>query len=274
MTVYSRLLDAYQREDARIRGLVAAYVRRAWPTSSWRDADIDAFVASVVPLIAQGQLQIARLTDAHLRQVDELVFGLKRSVTSVDMREVSGAAVRAGVSPEQVYARAGISVYAALSEGKPLQQATQLGLQRALTLAATDLQLAKTTTAKVRFDQDRTITTYRRVLTGRESCALCSIASQHIYKRGDLMPIHAHCDCGVVPVRGTRNPAADINASRLITDPTAIDARLGAVADVELDSVAEARSDLDRIATHMHGEIGPVLTINGQRFSGPGDIAA
>ena len=41
---------------------------------------------------------------------------------------------------------------------------------------------------------------YRRVLTGRENCALCVVASTQRYYRGDLLPIHPGCDCGVQPL--------------------------------------------------------------------------
>lgn len=41
---------------------------------------------------------------------------------------------------------------------------------------------------------------YRRVLTGRENCALCVVASTQRYYRGDLLPIHPGCDCDVQPL--------------------------------------------------------------------------
>jgi hypothetical protein len=45
----------------------------------------------------------------------------------------------------------------------------------------------------------RPVVGYRRVLTGK-SCMFCAAAATKIYRRGDLAPLHAHCDCAVAPV--------------------------------------------------------------------------
>lgn len=57
---------------------------------------------------------------------------------------------------------------------------------------------------------ERVIVGYRRVLTGR-SCVFCATASTKIYRRGGLMPLHAHCDCSVAPVFVGDDPAFDLN---------------------------------------------------------------
>lgn len=58
--------------------------------------------------------------------------------------------------------------------------------------------------------EPRQIVGYRRVLTGR-SCMFCAAAATRIYSRGDLMPLHAHCDCSVAPVLLGSDPAFDLN---------------------------------------------------------------
>lgn len=61
----------------------------------------------------------------------------------------------------------------------------------------------------------RRVIGYRRVLTGR-SCVFCAAAATKVYRRGDLMPLHAHCDCGVAPVYGTADPGLEVNKRLLL----------------------------------------------------------
>lgn len=60
----------------------------------------------------------------------------------------------------------------------------------------------------------RRVVGYRRVLTGR-SCMLCAAAATRIYRRGDLMPLHAHCDCAVAPVYSSSDPGRAANRALL-----------------------------------------------------------
>lgn len=106
----------------------------------------------------------------------------------------------------------------------------------------------------------RQIVGYRRVLTGK-SCMFCAAASTRVYSRGDLMPLHAHCDCSVAPVFVGADPSFALNSQVLSNlqsqgkgywkqrgfvdndgnplDPTAVPDALGASVD--------------------HPEVGPVL---------------
>lgn len=61
----------------------------------------------------------------------------------------------------------------------------------------------------------RRVIGYRRVLTGR-SCVFCAAAATKVYRRGDLMPLHAHCDCGVAPIYGTGDPGKVVNRGVLL----------------------------------------------------------
>lgn len=240
-----RSIEANISASNQIRDRVLAFIVTVWDgLTSWRDADIAAFVARVLPIVLAGQRQMSALTDAYLAQVAQLVLGSGAPV-GIPAAEVTGEALR-GVPPEEVYARPGVTVWAALALGRPLDVAVRKGRERALTIAATDLQLARTRTAQLILGRDRRVVGYRRTLSGSEDCPLCELASRNVYRRGDLMPIHPKCDCGVAPVYGNADPAAGL--------------------------AGDERPEDVRVAVHEHGEIGPVLTVAGEHFTGPSDI--
>ena len=108
---------------------------------------------------------------------------------------------------------------------------------------------------------------YIRTLTGRENCALCYVASTQRYNRKDLLPIHPKCDCGEMPIYGTQDPGQVIDEARLEATHDSIAQRFGT-------SARDARSiDYSSIKIQQNGELGPVLTVRGQKFTGPNQIS-
>ena len=98
-----------------------------------------------------------------------------------------------------------------LSQGKNLQSSLEAGSRRLTTITQTDMQLAKTHTGREARGNNQNIVGYVRVLTGRENCALCFIASTQRYRRGDLLPIHPACDCTEAPLYGDTDPGQVID---------------------------------------------------------------
>lgn len=220
-----RARNAYDPRVQRIRTQIEGAVRRAWGSlGSYRDADIARFASAVVPLVVAGERTVAQLTREYLVQAGA-------DPDRLDTASVTGEATR-GVDPLDVYRRPGVTVWTALAGGASLDAAVTRGGVRAVSLALTDLQLARTrTVAQVG------VTRFRRTLSGLENCAVCELASQNVYYRGDLMPIHAGCDCGVEPV------TVQVD----VTPPSGV-------------------------TVHQHGELGPVLTVEGHEFTGPLDF--
>ncbi|MGV9364517.1 hypothetical protein [Amycolatopsis sp. NPDC003731] len=177
--------------------------------------------------------------------------------------EVTGTALR-GVDPREVYRRPGVQVWTSLSEGRTFDEAVKDGLRRAVSVAMTDLQLAKTHTARKVFENDDRVVGHRRTLTGSEDCAICRVAATQRYHREDLQPIHPGCDCGVAPIYGDSDPGQVIDRKGLEDVHDAVAERFG-------ESAADARAIDYRklILVENHGEIGPVLTVKGQHFDGP-----
>lgn len=265
------ILRRYQTQEANLRAQVLGSVGALWAgLQSWRDADVEAFAQSAARVVTGGQAATASITAAYLANLEQAA-GRPPRPFAVPTQSINDEALR-GIAAVDVYRRAGPTVWTALSAGKELPEAVRLGAMRVADMAATDLQLAKTHTAR-RFVKERGYVGYRRVLRGSESCALCIVASTQRYHVDELMPIHPGCDCGVAPIIGDRDPGQVIDPDRLEGVHDRIAERFGA-ADagarlIRRDSVTQYR---DVLVTHEHGEIGPILAVRGQKFTGPEDI--
>ncbi len=236
------ILSTYLAMKATLSAQVVAMVAAAWAElTSWRDTNIDTFAAATVPLVAAGQAQMASLTSGYLAET------LGGRAVGVPARDFTGAAVRNGADPIDVYHRPGIEVWTALSQGTELDQAVAQGARRAQVLALTDLQLASTHTARQVLTSTPHVVGYRRVLAGAHSCDLCTVASTQRYHTGELMPIHNRCSCAVEPIVAGRDPGQIIDSTQ--------------------------RPDIE-VVVHHHGELGPVLAVAGQHFTGPDAIPA
>jgi hypothetical protein len=248
----SPLDERYAAVVKRVRARVVDYLTTEFARSgSYRDRDLQRFVGLAVPVVIAGQRQVSALTDAYLAQV--LTTTLGRPVRP------SGAVndYPRPTAPTEVYARPYVTVRTKLSEGSKFPEAVSAGVARLVDIAATDLQLAKTHTARQSFTRNN-VQRYRRVLTGSVSCALCYVASTQTYSRGDLLPIHPGCDCSVAPVVGTFDRDAELEATH-----EAIKARLS-----EADRGARAPDYRKQLIVQEHGDMGPVLAVRGQHFQG------
>lgn len=231
--------------------------------SSWRDADVTAFLQAALPIIAAGVESEQHLVAAYL------ATQLGESATQI--QPIDYAQLRAGVAAEQVYQRPFAAVWKHLADGGDLAGGLKAGAERLASLAATDMQLARTHTAR-QVMRAAGVSSYRRVLTGKSSCGLCVVASTQRYKVADLLPIHPGCDCTVAPLRDGQQPRQVIDKATLEATHTQIAERFG-----EQFASRGARGPLpyrDVLITHEHGEIGPVLTVRGHAFTGPTELAA
>ena len=194
----NRLTEAYDSQVHSIRQQITAFGQAYWDSlPHYRASAVEDMIEAITPRVTAGQLRIADLTRAYLAQCAR-ELGWKVVLPPIDQDEIRGAR---GVDPRIVYRRPAVDVYTALAAGKPLPQAAAEGRLRLTQLIGGDMQLAKVHAAHQSMrGYPEAGQFYRRVLTGRENCALCVVASTQRYYRDDLMPIHPGCDCGVQPL--------------------------------------------------------------------------
>ncbi|WP_329169232.1 hypothetical protein OG709_29830 [Streptomyces sp. NBC_01267] len=256
----------YGRVISGIWTTVLGRTARTWTgLGSYRDADITRFQKTALPILLAGQRNIASLTATYLEQLYKDISD-ERSRVNLDFDKVTGRALR-DVDPEEVYARPFHDVWYALSQGEPLDVATERGGNRLEILAKTDLQLTRTHTVREVADEQPGVEYTIRELQGEYNCALCLIASTQRYHKKDLAPIHPGCDCLVKTVKADYDPGQVIDEEKLDAIHNAVEAALGT-----FDRGGRAVDYRKIIVSHDHGEIGPVLGYRGQRFTGPDDV--
>ena len=247
MTVEAILSRQTAMREA-VRAKVTASLARQWTNlGSWDEADVARLTARVVPLVRAGQLSTAASTDAYLAQVVAEITGEPAATVGVPAARATDLRP---VPAQEVYRRPFVEVWSALKSGHRFSEALSIGADRLTRLAEDDLNLAHRHAANYSLET-RGIVTYRRVtrpeFSRSGSCALCGLASQQTYHTGRLLPIHTRCGCDVLPVIGSADPAARLNAEDAHDIPDGFD-----------------------VVVHEHGELGPVLAVAGQHF----DLAA
>jgi hypothetical protein len=249
------------------RALVLAIVNAWRALPGIDDAAMARWLATVLPLVSGAQRQAGAITAAYLtRSLNEGLGGSE--VRSVNPELIVGAIVRQGVAPETVYQRPMIQLRSLIGAGLPFGEAARQSQRRAVGLAATDLQLARTHAARAILSRERRVVGYRRTLTGTESCGLCQVASTQRYRREELLPTHPGCNCGVAPIIGTDDPGRVINQPLLeqIHDRVAEEFGVDAVDQAAGHDIHDRDHPYRRlIEVYDHGEYGPTLAKAGQR---------
>ena len=248
MATSPRLDAAYVAQVKAVRARVESFALARFGAGQHRDADLERFIAQVVPVALAARKQVSSLTDAYLSRV----LGI-RALGPIDTDALRG------VDPADVYARPFVTVRTKLAEGLTYDAAVSAGAARLVDIAMADMQLAKTHTSRTVY-RSAGMTRYVRTLTGNKNCALCYIASTQTYSTDDLMPIHPGCDCGTAPVTSGDRAAMDEN---LTATHEAVEDRLG-----DSDSGARAPDYRKQLIVQEHGELGPLLTVKGQHFQG------
>ena len=280
MPAPDQLLVSYGARYDLIRSELAAAIGRAWALAGGvSDRHLAVFVRLAVPLVQGAQQATAAITTAYLAAMIDELTGAPPAAAAVDARRLSGPAIR-GTPPSEVYARPIITARRMLSEGRTLTDALNAARARALNTAQTDVVLAHRAAAAAVLEADARIVGYRRVLTGR-SCMLCATASSQRYRRGDLMPIHDHCDCRVSPITGDADPGRIVNRQLLANlrqqggstywkDRGFVDVDDDGTFRVRRAGVDEPQAL--RVAVREHGELGPTLVDADHAWTGTADL--
>ena len=247
------LTEAYDSQVHAIRQQITAFGQAYWDSlPHYRASAVEDMIQAITPRVTAGQLRIADLTRAYLAQCAR-ELGWKVVLPPIDQDEIRGAR---GVDQRIVYRRPAVDVYTALAAGKPLPQAAAEGRLRLTQLIGGDMQLAKVHASRQSmrgYPEEGQF--YRRVLTGRENCALCVVASTQRYYRGDLLPIHPGCDCDVQPLP----PGLAVNQ---VIDEDLLEQVLQITADrLGVSDRGGRTPDYRKLLTvSEHGEYGPTLS--------------
>lgn len=244
------------------RAAVDAATGRAAVMGEWRDADaITAWAAEVVAATAPSNRAMAAATRATDRRALSALTG--KSLTPA--RQVATEGMR-GVPDEVLWGRLADYYRFEISRGATPQRAQSLVVDRAAIIAETNVTLAMRDQAGADLNASKDVIGWRRVIhpelsESGTSCGLCIVASDRWYTRSDLMPIHARCNCLVMPITRKSDPGFRINQDDLN--------------DLYAAAGTNKARDLKetRFAIRQHGELGPVLVNKGNRFRGPAQVA-
>jgi len=263
-----------QLEDitAGYQQLSASYVQDAGEIASssfrnlgqWRDEDIFLYIEQISPPLSGIKRNASTSAIAYHEKFAQLS---NKSFTrpSLDDLDLSTSALRNGVNVKEVYSRPFVQMRMALAKGDSFTDALSLGSRTADSFARTEIQLSRRQASLFARRANDNIVGFLRTLSGNENCALCYVASTQRYNKGDLLPIHPACDCGEMPIYGDSDPGQVIDQQLLDKSHEAVGQRFGI-------DVGGRNPDYRKITIHDHGEMGPMLTVKGQKFTGPNDL--
>lgn len=199
------VIERFNAAHARLLEQVEAIVAAEWARlTSWRDPDAEQFITRVGRVVPVAQTRVAAMVDATVaRLTDTAPVGVPAELVT-DVR---------GVPLTEEYLRPFIEIWSKVNR-EPLTDLVANAGDRVVKMATMDTQVgmrnAMTHVASV---QPRVVG-YRRVLKGK-SCKFCAAASTRRYHKAQLMPLHAHCDCGIAPIIGTSDPGEVVNRRTL-----------------------------------------------------------
>lgn len=231
---------------AQVRALVEAF------TGWYDDLAVRRLAKEISDIVGPSQRVMASQEDAYLARVSSLMSSRPfRPVGQVVVTDL-----RRGVQPEDVYQRLAVQYRYERSTSTPEPDALAHVLTRADVMNQTDVALAARSQAEKFFTAHK-IDGYRRVvhpeLSKGGTCGLCIVASDRIYRRDRLLPIHDRCVCGVMPILGGWDAGNSLNNLDL--------------GDLYANAGTTKAADLKRTRYQVdhHGELGPVLAPKGSR---------
>jgi hypothetical protein len=247
--VAGEVLTAQQAAlSARLHETLVMGVRRAWRSiPDVSDASMVQWLRLILPMVNGAQRQSATIMATYLAALVAELTATAPVHRGVDPALVTGPVIRNGVPPEVVYQRPIITARVLLAKGVGGAEVFRRAERRAVQLATTDVQLARTHAARATLAADPRVVGYRRAVTGNGTCVMCMTASTQRYHRSELLPIHPGCGCSVAPIIGTEDPGRVIN-ERLLA---------------ELHNEPNGQPN-PKVETYQHGEYGPTLAIAGQ----------
>lgn len=199
----SALARSHIEGERRLRLLVANQVGRIWRELPGYDrADVDEWLAKVLPLVEAGQRASVALTEGYLAR------SLDRPPVGLSVEELIGAGVR-GVDPARVYERPFVTTWTALSAGSLFEDAVASGMARAQEMARFDVQGSMRATASAFQASSEGVYGFQRV-ADPGACEFCASIDGAYVKSADAYPLHPGCGCGLEPLTAPHPRAAKL----------------------------------------------------------------
>jgi hypothetical protein len=231
------LVEAHIHAKHHLQRFAAQAAASAWDgLPAYDRPNVPQFLSAALPPLAAANRQSVVLTSAYIARA------LGRPPFPINPAQIV-AGIRNGATPDEVYTRPFVTVWAELGKGTQWPDAVRIGRDRAMSAAATDVQLAfRDTLTEVGQVSDVTMG-YQRVADAG-ACDFCQEVDGAQFLTDDPMPLHNNCGCGVEPVEYARG-------EHFAPTPTP-----------------------DTVAVNDHGELGPLLGAPGDHFTSEADIAA
>lgn len=165
---------------------------------------------------------------------------------------------RSGPSALEVYRRPVETYWWERSKGATDEDAAKAADDRFQALVEQDMALVARDEAQKVYASSKKVIGRRRIihpeLSKTGTCGLCIAAATRMYYVEELLPLHGGCNCDDVPVVEGNDPGLTLNRE----DLDKLYAAAGSTAAADL---ARIRATVDE-----HGELGPILVREGQKF--------
>lgn len=255
------------QRDSLIGKLLTALLRIWSGVGNYHDDDqVGSAAAASAYRVMQAQKQARRLVRSYQTSVLNAMDALEPFPAEVDYYP------RSGTTALDVYERPASQAIYAYSQGGTVEDARQAVRDRLELLLHEDIMLAERDEEQRIYEALPRVVGYRRVIHPERSkngtCGLCAVAATQRYRTDQLRPLHDGCECGSMPIVGTEDPGQVLNSE----DLEQLYAAAGQAAAIGGQQPAKdrstAREDLlnVRVTVNEHGEKGPVLVKQGDRF--------
>ncbi len=238
-----RLAGLHAERQRRLREAARHQLAQIWEALPGHDrANLDQWLAEALPVVQGAEQQAVALINAYV------ALSLERQPLPLDLSELTGAAVRRGTPPEEVYARPFVTLWSQLGQGKEWEAASKIALERIERSVAMDAQLSMRAASDAIDAADPNLYGYRR-RANASACKFCREVDGAYVKgtSGFAMALHSGCGCSLEVNKEPHEGA------HYLPDGT------------EIRPYAYGPLN-DSVAIREHGEYGPVLVDPQQHF--------
>ncbi len=248
---YAALAVLADRQAAlaqRVTGNAAGIVARLWRafTGWYSPGQVRVVTRRSGGILASAQKRSGQHTQAYLERVLQLLDAAPDEPPVLELPDEPR-----GIPREEEFARVAEQYRYLRSVDTPEPDAVSQAVTRAEVVTSEGTHLARREASRQVLAAADKVTGYRRVihpeLSAGGTCGLCIAASDRIYHKSQLLPVHARCKCQTMPIVGEADPGRSLNQGDL--------SRLYS----EAGGTAGAKLKRTRYRVVEHSELGPQL---------------